>query len=388
MKKFISILGSTGSVGLNTLDIISKKNKFFKPLIFSANKNYKLISKQITKFKPRYFVINDQSTFKKISKKFKKKNIKILKNYDDIKLKSASSITVSAIPGIAGLEPILKLTKYSDKILIANKEAIICGWDLIKKKAAQNKTKLIPIDSEHYSILKLIENHNMEDIKKIYITASGGPFLNFTRKQLSKVKVNQALKHPKWKMGKKISIDSATLMNKIFEVVEAQKIFNIPFNKIDILIHPNSLVHAILELKNGIKKFIFHETSMKIPLANAIFAGDLDINNFYKEKNFSILENLIFKKVDKKIFPTIKLKDKIIQYPSAPIIISASNEVLVDQFLKKKIDFLDINKIIMTILNNGNFKKYAVKMPTNIKQIYQIDNWARSLTMEKLKNYE
>ena len=137
---------------------------------------------------------------KKYQKKFKK-NIKILKNYDDIKLKSASSITVSAIPGIAGLEPILKLTKYSDKILIANKEAIICGWDLIKK-AAQNKTKLIPIDSEHYSILKLIENHNMEDIKKIYITASGGP-LNFTRKQLSKVKVNQALKHPKWKMGKK-----------------------------------------------------------------------------------------------------------------------------------------------------------------------------------------
>ena len=131
MKIYFNIR-STGS-GLNTLDIISKKNKFFKPLIFSANKNYKLISKQITKFKPRYFVINDQSTFKKISKKFKKKNIKILKNYDDIKLKSASSITVSAIPGIAGLEPILKLTKYSDKILIANKEAIICGWDLIKK---------------------------------------------------------------------------------------------------------------------------------------------------------------------------------------------------------------------------------------------------------------
>ena len=203
-------------------------------------------------------MVNDQYIFEKVQKKFKKNKVKILKDYENINNKFVSGITVSAIPGISGLKPILKLIRHSEKILLANKEAIICGWDLIKKKANKNKTKLIPIDSEHYSILKLIENEKMEFIKKIYITASGGPFLNYSIDQLKKVKLSQALKHPKWKMGRKITIDSATLMNKIFEVVEAQKLFNIPLHKIDIIIHPNSLVHAIIELKNGIsyKRFV------------------------------------------------------------------------------------------------------------------------------------
>ena len=385
MKKLISILGSTGSVGLSTLDIISKKKNYFRPFIFSADRNYKVICDQIRKFKPIYFVINNKDTFDKVSKNFKNYKVKILNNYNNINSKISSSITISAIPGLAGLEPILKSMKYSKKILLANKEAIICGWDLIKKKARQNKTKVVPVDSEHYSIMKLIENHNINSIKKIYITASGGPFLNFTTQQLRKVKPTQALKHPKWKMGKKISIDSSNLMNKIFELVEAQKIFNIPFHKIDILIHPNSLVHAILDLKNGIKKFIYHETSMKIPLANAIFDGELNINNFLKEKKIFVFQNLIFEKVDKKIFPNIVLKNKINQFPASAIIINASNEVLVEQFLKKKIAFLDINKIIMAILKDGNFKKYAIKKPNTIKQIYQINNWARSLTINKIK---
>tara|TARA_X000000950_G_scaffold287645_1_gene400843 strand:- start:2608 stop:3783 length:1176 start_codon:yes stop_codon:yes gene_type:complete len=386
MKKLISILGSTGSVGLSTLEIISKKKNFFKPFLFSANKNYKLICNQINKFKPTYFVINDKKTFNQVSNKFKNKKVKILNDYDNINSNISSCITISAIPGLAGLEPILKSMKFSKKILLANKEAIICGWDLIKKKASQNKTKIVPVDSEHYSILKLIENQKIDSIKKIYITASGGPFLNFKPHQLKKVKLNQALRHPKWKMGKKITIDSSNLMNKIFEIVEAQKIFNIPFHKIDIIIHPNSLVHAILDLKNGIKKFIYHETSMKIPLANAIFDGELNINNFFKEKKTFGFENLIFEKVNKKIFPNIMLKNKINQFPASAIIINASNEVLVEHFLEKKIAFLDINKIIMTILKDGNFKKYAVKKPNSIKQIYQINNWAKSVTIKKIKN--
>ena len=385
MKKFISILGSTGSVGINTLKIISKKKNYFKPLIFSANKNFKLISHQIIKFKPVYFVINDKKTFLQVSKKFEKYKVKILNNYNNINPKFISNITISAIPGIAGLLPILRLLKFSDKVLLANKEAIICGWDLIKKKARKHKTKIIPIDSEHYSILKLLDNHKIEDIKKIYITASGGPFLNFTLNQLKKVKLKHALKHPKWKMGKKITIDSSTLMNKTFEVVEAQKIFNLPLNLIDILIHPNSLVHAILELKNGLKKFIYHDTSMIIPLANAIFDGQLEIDNFYKDKKKLEIENLVFNKVDKKKFPSINLIKTMNQFPSAPIIVNASNEILVDHFLNKKIQFLDINKIIMGVLKDGNFKKNAIKKPKNIKQIYQVDNWARTKTFEKIK---
>tara|TARA_A100001015_G_scaffold293843_1_gene370932 strand:- start:1157 stop:1678 length:522 start_codon:yes stop_codon:yes gene_type:complete len=173
-------------------------------------------------------------------------------------------------------------------------------------------------------------------------------------------------------------------MNKIFEIVEAQKIFNIPYKKLEIIIHPNSLVHAILELKNGLKKFIYHETSMKIPLANAIFDGKLDIVNFYKKKP-SIFENLIFKKVNSKIFPAIKLKKKMNLYPSTPIIINASNEVLVDQFLMRKIQFTDIIRILINIMRDGNFVKFAVKKPKNIKEIYQIDEWARVTTLGYIK---
>lgn len=384
MKKLISILGSTGSVGLTTLSIIDKTKNEFYPYIFSANKNFNLICKQIKKYKPKIFVINDKNTFLKILSKYKYKKIKILNNFDSLKIKTISDITISAIPGIAGLKPTIKMTGLSSKILLANKESIICGWDLILKKSKKNKTKLIPIDSEHFSILKLLENQKRNQIKKIYLTASGGPFLNFTSQQLKKIKPNQALRHPKWKMGKKITIDSATLMNKIFELIEAQKLFNISNNLMDIIIHPNSLVHAIIELKNGLKKLVYHETSMIIPLANAIFDGVVDIKRFYKKKVSFKFENLIFKKVDKNIFPAINLISKMNQFPSAPIIINAANEVLVDQFLNKKIAFLDINKIIMAIIKDSNYKKYAVKNPSNIKQIYQIDFWARSITINKI----
>ena len=386
MKKNISILGSTGSVGLNTLKIIDKKKKYFKPFIFSANENFKLISSQISKYKPKYFIINNKFVYQKIKEKFKNSKVKILNNYNKIKLKSGNGVTVSAIPGIAGLVPVLELIKLSDKVLIANKEAVICGWSLIKKKAKQNGTQLIPIDSEHYSIFKLIENQKLDLIKKIYITASGGPFLNLQPSQLKKVKLNQALNHPTWKMGKKISIDSATLMNKIFEVIEAQKIFNLPFDKIDILIHPNSLVHAILVLKNGLKILMYHDTSMIIPLANAIFDGQIEINQFYKEKKKSFgTENLIFKNINKRIFPAVRLKNILGKYPSAPIILNAVNEILVSQFLMKKLDFLSITKFILGILEDRNFKKYAIRNPKTISQIYQIDNWARSLITKKLK---
>ena len=384
MKKLISILGSTGSVGLTTLSIIDKTKNEFCPYIFSANKNFSLICKQIKKYKPKIFVINDKNTYLKTLSKYKYKKIEILNNFDSLKIKTFSDITISAIPGIAGLKPTIKMTGLSRKILLANKESIICGWDLILKKSKKNKTKLIPIDSEHFSILKLLENQKRNQIKKIYLTASGGPFLNFTSQQLKKIKPNQALRHPKWKMGKKITIDSATLMNKIFELIEAQKLFNISNNLMDIIIHPNSLVHAIIELKNGLKKLVYHETSMIIPLANAIFDGVVDIKRFYKKKVSFKFENLIFKKVDKNIFPAINLISKMNQFPSAPIIINAANEVLVDQFLNKKIAFLDINKIIMAIIKDSNYKKYAVKNPSNIKQIYQIDFWARSITINKI----
>ena len=385
MIKFISILGSTGSVGLSTLKIIDKKKKLFRPLIFSANKNFILINKQIKKYKPEIFVIRDQNIYRKISKKYKNSSTKIYKNFAEIKIKKISDITISAIPGIAGLQPTLNMINKSRQVLIANKESIICGWDLIKKAALKRKTKIVPVDSEHFAIFQLLKEHELRDIKKIYLTASGGPFLNINKKKLSKVKPSDALKHPKWKMGKKISIDSATLMNKIFEFIEAQKLFNIPQKKLEIIIHPNSLVHAIAELNNGITKLIYHETSMLIPLANAIFEDKLIIKDFYKTNIKKSFDNLIFQNVRDDIFPIIKIINKINKYPSTPIIINASNEILVDQFLRKKIPFLAIISIIMDILSDRNYKKYAIKKPKNLNQIFKIDSWAKNLTLIKIK---
>ena len=384
MKKFISILGSTGSIGLSALEIVDKKRDYFKISLLSANKNYTKISKQIKKYNPKYFIINDKLTFEKKKKKFKKKKIKILNNFESLNSIKKNDIFISAIPGIAGLLPTLKIIKFSKKLLLANKESIICGWSLIKKEALKYNTKLVPIDSEHFSISKLIENQNIKDIRKVYITASGGPFLNYKKNKLKKITPRDALNHPKWKMGKKISIDSSTLMNKILELIEASKLFNISNTKLDILVHPNSLVHAIIVFKNGLTKFIYHETSMIIPLSNAIFGDKLNIEKFYKIKNNSIIENLTFKKVDKQIFPIYKLKNRLDEYPSTSIIINAANEVLVSHFLKKKIPFLSIYKIIMAILNDSNYRKYAIRKPINFNIIYQIDEWTRNLVKKKL----
>ncbi len=283
MVKLISILGSTGSIGRTSLRIIKKK-KILKPYIFSSNKNYSLICKQIKEFKPNYFIVFDKKIYKKILKKFKRHSTKILNSLDLKYIKKKSDITILAIPGIDGLQPTIEMIKKSKKMLLANKESIICGWNLIYKNSKKYQTKIIPIDSEHFSILKLLENISLKEIEKVYLTASGGPFLGFKYHQLKKIKPQQALKHPKWKMGKKISVDSSTLMNKILELIEAQKLFNIPNNKLQILIHPQSLVHAIVTFKNGISKFIYHDTSMLIPIGNAIFEDNFNINNFLVDK--------------------------------------------------------------------------------------------------------
>ena len=390
MKKNVSILGSTGSIGLSSLTIFSKKKNLFSINILAANKNYKLICKQINQFKPKIFIINDLKIFKKVKTKFKSKKIVILNDIQSKKINfKKSDITIAAIPGIAGLSPTIEMIKKSRKMLLANKESIVCGWNLIKKTALKNKTKIIPVDSEHFSIMKLLEKDKLKEIKKIYLTASGGPFLNFKISELKKVKPHEAIKHPKWKMGKKISIDSATLMNKMFELIEAQKLFSIPKNKLDVIIHPESLVHAIIELQNGLYKFIYHDTSMIIPLANAIFEDKLNIEDFLKFKPSSnksnIYKSLNFHKVNEKIFPIINLKNRINEHNSTPIIINAINEILVDQYLKKKLPFTSFYKLILSVLNDRNYKKYAIKEPKTIEQILQIDKWSRQTTYETIE---
>ena len=390
MKKIVSILGSTGSIGVNAFKIFDKKRKLFQFNVLAADKNYNLICKQIKKYKPNIFIINNKNVFQNVKKKFKNSKVKIINDVtfekNNFKL---SDITIAAIPGIAGLKPTIELTKKSKKILIANKESVICGWNLIKKNALKNNTKIIPIDSEHFSIMKLLNYEKINNVEKIYLTASGGPFLKYPISKLKNVKPSQAKKHPKWKMGEKISIDSASLMNKILEVIEAQKIFNIDLKKIEVIIHPESLIHAIIKFKNGLYKFIYHETTMMIPIANAIFDNNLIMNDFLKSKDINnkniFFNNLKFSDVDKKRFPVIKIKPRLNEYFSTPIIINAINEILVDQYLLKKIRFNSFYDIILLVLSDRNYKKYAVKEPKNINQILLIDQWARNITYNKLK---
>ena len=386
MKKKISILGSTGSIGATTLNILNKKKNLFKINLLSADKNLNLICKQIKIYKPNFFIINNFKVFQQVKIKIKKTKTKIVlsKNFR-YKSLTKSDITLSAIPGLDGLIPTIEMIKKSNKLLIANKESIICGWNIIKKLSKKYSTKIIPIDSEHFSIMQLLSDYKLSNVKKIYLTASGGPFLDRSASSLKKIKPYEALRHPKWKMGKKITVNSSTLMNKILELIEAQKLFNLPSNKLDIIIHPESLVHAIVELKNGLNKFIYHETSMTIPIANAIFDNKVDIKDFLKSKSKKRINNLTFRNVDSRIFPMIKLKNMVSKHYSTPIIINAANELLVDQFLRKKIPFLSMYKLVLIVLKDRNYKKYAIKKPRNINQIFEISKWTKKVLMKKIK---
>ena len=295
---------------------------------------------------------------------------------------------MNSIVGFAGLKPTLKIIKFTKQIAIANKESIICGWNLIKKKSIFNKTKIIPIDSEHFSIWTSLNEFNINNclnlnksIQNLYITASGGPFRNTSSKNFKNIKINQAIKHPTWKMGKKISIDSATLVNKLFEVIEAQRLFDIDINKISIKIHPKSYIHSIIKFRNGLIKICAHEPNMSIPIANS-----LDKNLNYKntsEINFKILNNLNFINVDKKKFPTIKILEK---YPNYCTLFDTAlvsiNDELVNLFLNKKISFEDIFKNLLYMLNLKSIKKLKKIVPKNYKEISEINDFVRLKTLK------
>ncbi len=387
MKKRIAVLGSTGSIGITTLKIIEKKKHLIQIDTLVARFNYKKIISQIKKYKPKKFIIDDYQTYFKVKKKIKTKT-KLYYGFEKFSLNNNKyDITVSAIPGIAGLKSTIFFTKKSKKILLANKESIICGWNIIKNNSKKYKCKIVPLDSEHFSIYQLVHQKKDDEIDKIYITASGGPFLNLPLNKFKNITPKNALKHPKWRMGKKISIDSATLMNKIFELIEAQKIFNFHKDKFKIIIHPQSLVHAIVKFKNGITKLLYHETDMSIPIANAIFDSNIDIKNFLNLKNNDEIEKLEFFKVDKKRFPSIKFVPKLNKFNSTPIIINAANEILVDQFLKRKIRFNSIFRYLYLVLRDKNYKKYAIQSPNNIKKIFAIDQWSRNTTLDIIKKY-
>ena len=379
MKKKIAILGSTGSIGKSLINIIKKDKKKFDIVLLTAEKNYSELLKQAKLFKVKNLIISDKKKYLDLIKKKSVKNLKIYNNFDQLGsiLKKKIDYSMCAISGINGLEPSLKIIKYSKKLALANKESIICGWSLIKKELKKNKTQFLPVDSEHFSIWSLIDKESKNIIDKVFITASGGPFLKWPLSKIKNASPKNALKHPNWSMGKKISIDSATMMNKVFEVIETQKIFNLPKEKIEILIHEKSYVHAIVEFKNGLKKLLAHDTNMRIPIFNTLYhntaktikSNSLDIKKF---------NNLNFRPIDKRKFPSIKILNRISNKDTMfeTVLVSANDE-LVNLFLNKKISFNQIIKNLMKIINLKEFRKFRNKKPRNIKEIYNLNNSVR-----------
>ena len=273
MKKKIAILGSTGSIGKSTLEVIRKDKKNFEVVFLSANNNYKKLIDQAKEFKVKNILIKNRNHLEKTKKILKKNKIRVYTSNTSLTkiLSKKVDFTMAAIVGIAGLQPTIDAIKISKNVAIANKESIICGWEIISKLTKKYKTKILPVDSEHFSINELTKNVDDKDIDEIIITASGGPFLNLNKSKLKNVKPTQAVKHPNWKMGKKISVDSANLMNKVFEIVEACKIFKFNCKKYRILIHPQSYVHSIIKFKNGLIKMILYNSDMKIPISNLLY---------------------------------------------------------------------------------------------------------------------
>ena len=389
MKKNIAILGSTGSIGKNLLSIVKKNKNFFNVILLTANSDHKTLFNQAKKFKVKNLIITDKVCFKILKEKCKKKNINVYNNFDTFNkiFKNKVDYTMNSIVGFAGLKPTLNIIKHTKQIAIANKESIICGWNLIKKKLILHKTQIIPVDSEHFSIWTSLNeldlnNQNLNNtIQDLYITASGGPFKNTPVSDFKKIKVNQAIKHPTWKMGKKISIDSATLVNKLFEVIEAQRLFNIDIKKISIKIHHQSYIHSIIKFKSGLIKICAHEPDMSIPIANSLYK---DFGYRSKNKiNFKILNNLNFIDVDKKKFPVIKILDNYPNYCSLyDTALVSINDELVNLFLDQKISFEDIFKNLIYIINLSSIKKLKKIVPKNYEEINEINDFVRLKTFK------
>ena len=377
MKKKIIILGSTGSIGKSLINIIKKDKKNFEIVLLTTNKNIKELFKQIKFFNVKNVIITDINKFEIAIKIFKNKKINIYNNFNSINKIFFKKIdyTMSVISGLAGLKPTLNIIKFTKQIAIANKESIICGWSLIDLNLRKYKTEFIPIDSEHFSIWSLLNKAKNNNIEKVFITASGGPFNLYPLNKFNSITPKLALKHPNWKMGRKISIDSATMMNKVFEIIEAKKIFNLDYKKLSILVHPKSYVHSLIKFTNGLTKILIHDTNMTIPIFNSLYP------NFKKKiksknLNLSIINNLNFKIIDKKRFPIIKILAYMPKKESLyETVIVTANDNLVHMFLENKIKFIDISKILLKFINRNEFKKFKRIHPKNIAEIEKLSDY-------------
>ncbi|MFH2012376.1 MAG: 1-deoxy-D-xylulose-5-phosphate reductoisomerase [Pseudomonadota bacterium] len=374
MKK-LAVLGSTGSIGVNTLDIVEKFSGKYEIVALSAGYNIQLLKDQITKFHPKVVSVLNESLADKLKEELVSKDIEILYGIEGnnrVAMIPEVDMVVSAIVGAAGLIPSVSAIRACKNIALANKETLVMAGKIVMKEAKENGVTVFPIDSEHSAIFQSLLGHQKKDIKRIILTASGGPFLNCSYEELANVSIQDALNHPVWQMGKKISIDSASLMNKGLEVIEARWLFDIPHDKIDVHIHPQSIVHSMVEYIDGSVLAQMGLPDMRGPISYALaYPERLPIE--LPSLNLLEIEKLTFDLPDEERFPSLRLAYRAVEEGGTmPAVLNAANEIAVEAFLNNKIGFTGIPRIIEQTMNS-----YDVKEMNTIQDALEADRWAR-----------
>lgn len=372
-RKKIVILGSTGSIGINTLRVIEDLRERFQVIGLAARKNIGILEKQIRKFHPRVVALVNKKSARELKGRFK--NIGVLGGKEGLmevaRLKEAD-LVVSAIVGASGLIPTLESIRARKKVALANKEALVMAGEIVMQEAHKRGAEILPVDSEHSAIFQCLKKEGRKKVSRIILTASGGPFFNFSFSRLKLVTPQKALRHPTWEMGKKITIDSATLMNKGLEVIEAHHLFGIDIDRIEVVIHKEAIVHSLVEFVDGTMLAHLGTPDMRLPIQYALtYPERLSIS--LKKLDLTKIKQLTFQKPDIKRFPCLKLAYKSAKLGgTAPAVLNASNEIAVSLFLKRKIGFIEIPKVIEKVLNRHK----SVKNPT-LSEILKADAWAR-----------
>ncbi len=380
MKKVL-ILGSTGSIGVNTLNVIREFNSLFTVEAITTNKNIELLVKQIEEFKPKFAVVTDRNAAEKIKSTYFGKT-KILSGKEgliEIAKNSDYDILVSALVGFAGLAPTIESIKRSKRIALANKETLVAAGKLVLDLCAKYHAEIIPVDSEHSAIFQCLVGEKEKSIKKIILTASGGPFLHKSKEELKSVTLQEALNHPNWNMGSKITIDSATMMNKGLEVIEARWLFDVSLDKLNVIIHPQSIIHSMVEFSDGAIKAQLSSPDMKIPIQYALSYPDRFNSNFV-ETDFVKLGKLTFFEPDFEKFKCLKLAYSVLEQGGvSACILNAANEIAVSRYLANKIKFVDIPEYIEKALNTiPNTKEF------DLETIFEVDLKTRNFLIENI----
>ncbi len=383
MKK-ISILGSTGSIGTQTLEVVRNNPDSFKVIAISGNMNIDLLHAQIEEFSPKYVAVYDEKKAMELRNKVDNSSIKILYGMDglvEISTLEEVDILVTSVVGNIGLIPTLNAIKAKKTIALANKETLVTAGEIVMKEALDSGVKIIPVDSEHSAIFQCLEGYNIKDIKKLILTASGGPFRGRNKEELVNVQSSAALKHPNWSMGKKITIDSATLMNKGLEVIEAKWLFGVEAEEIDVVVHPQSIIHSMVEFIDGSLLAQLGIPDMKLPIQYALTYPNR-IKSSGGGLDFEKYSSLTFEKPDRKTFPCLDLAYEALHLGGiTPAVLNAANEELVLQFLDNKIGFYDIPDRIEKAMNK--FK--GIKNP-DINDIIEADKITREYI--KINNFK